>query len=308
MNELKTPPPQVLFGDSFWPKTNPPLNPKPQAKNKACGEGWQNLRKLIFYGSNAEILSYDAYNGPHTVHKPICDIYADQKAIVSEKSSIRRARRNYRLTTASNHNQYGEPTIWLTLTQRQIPTLKQSICDLTSFIKRLNPALQEITCNENYSLKYTNVIEMQKRNSPHHNLLLFNLPYIHHSARFFHHYWKGEGLYVQPVYEIHGQINYLMKYISKQFGNKTFYKRKRFTASKGLLKPLVVIGNTPEKDTIIEMASRCLKKFTYRTKTFNTPFPGPVTKTEYRFPFKNIFEMPQTSDNVEEVQKYLTAV
>jgi len=89
-------------------------------------------------------------------------------------------------------------------------------------------------------LQYLGVIEFQKRGAIHYHVMIFNLPYIKHKVyETIRELWGKGRIELKKVDTIKRLINYLSKYMIKDFTNKKLANKKRYFTSRKIKRPLV---------------------------------------------------------------------
>ncbi len=213
-------------------------------------------KKIVKSGSLVEI--YD-FGKEFVIGKSQKIIKTKNKRQPSEKdkeealqSSARRAKRTIkRLINANSflwfkkNGKYYLP-ITLTLTfANNVSDIKTANYEFTKFILRLN---YEVFKSEDNKLKYLSVYELQKRGAIHYHMIFFNLPYIKDIYNKMRDIWKQGRIMVggkdkrfkqiKTMEHLKKTIDYFTKYIQKSFLENQFPNKKKYTASKGLLKPI----------------------------------------------------------------------
>lgn len=166
-------------------------------------------------------------------------------------------------------------------------TFKQNMKDHTEankeykkFIERLNYKVFKKTSG----LKYTCVVERQKRGAIHYHVIFYNLPYISFNQllEVWQHKNEQRGLRINAIKEIDNVGSYVTKYISKEIeairagkGGEREKEKKIFFQSRGLKKP-------KEEETTEEEIQKTLKKLSEKHKIFNSEFESDyVGKIKY---------------------------
>jgi len=173
------------------------------------------------------------------------------------KSSARRAKRMIKRLIHSNSfiwlkpnlSAYSPVTVTLTFTEN-VQDLKVANYEFTKFIRRLNYETNRLEGRELKQswLKYLAVFEQQKRGAIHYHCIFFNMPYIPRI------YDRLKDIWRQGIINVGGQnkplnkigtannlkriVDYFIKYIQKSILERQFPNQKKYTASKGLIKPL----------------------------------------------------------------------
>ena len=235
--------------------------------------------KIVKSGNVTEIYSYE--NGVkvgeqmpacHNVKKDTEEITKEERQARDRQNlqrSLSRTIRNLRRSINANIGAWGDyfPK-FMTL------TFKQNIKDHTTankefmkFIQRLNYKVFKKTSG----LKYTCVVERQKRGAIHYHVIFYNLPYIafNELLRVWQHGNEQRGLRINAIKEIDNVGSYVTKYVSKEIqalkdgkNGKREKEKKIYFQSRGLVKPIeketdekeikMLLENLSEKDKIFE--------------------------------------------------------
>ena len=126
----------------------------------------------------------------------------------------------------------------LTLTfEENIQDLKTANRMFSKFIQRFNYML---TGKKKAYLQYLGVVEFQKRGAIHYHVMIFNLPYIKHKVyETIRELWGKGRIELKKVDTIERLINYLSKYMIKDFTNKKLTNKKRYFTSRKIKRPLI---------------------------------------------------------------------
>ena len=198
----------------------------------------------------------------------------------SRERSLRRAKTNLRRLINANVGQYGREFVakFLTLTFREnIQDIKQANYEFSKFIKRLNYRLYG---TKKVNLKYTTVIEFQKRGAIHYHTIIYNMPYL--KADELSNIWGNGYIKINKIDDIDNVGAYVGEYLGKAEQGKDaeddrLKGQKTYFSSKGLFKPLEI---TDKK--IVEQVADALqnRKPTY-TATYENEYLGIVTYKQY---------------------------
>src|SRR5699024_718822 len=133
------------------------------------------------------------------------------------QKSLSRTIRNIRRSINANVGAWGDyfPK-FMTLTFKQnIKDHKTANDEFRKFIRRLN---YRVTGQKRTILKYTAVVERQKRGAIHYHVIFYNLPYIAFNELLgaWQHGNEQRGLRINAIKEIDNVGSYVTKYISKE--------------------------------------------------------------------------------------------
>ena len=198
--------------------------------------------KIVISGNFLEKIVYPDMSG--FLRRPLSPILrdsddADFHASESRRISFLRARSGLRRLLFANswafHASSGRqyPPVFLTLTYRdKVFDLGEANNEFQKFIQRLN-------YQESLDLKYVSVPEFQKTGRVHHHNILFNFPFV--SLDRLRWIWgKGEQMNIQKLRSLRSAGNYLSKYLAKGGDDSRFFRKRRYSPSEGLFKPIVI--------------------------------------------------------------------
>ena len=201
------------------------------------------------------------------------------------KRSLRRAKTNLRRLINANHGQYGlEVTSkFMTLTfAKNITDLKEANIYFTKFVKRLN---YKIFNTKKACLKYTVVVEPQKRGAIHYHMIVYNMPFVKQSILL--ETWRNGGtggVHIKKIDDIDNVGAYLGEYLggkkkskSKEDFQEEFKGQKSYFSSRGLHKP---VETTDRKKVETVAAALPFDKLKY-SSTFENDYLGRIIKKEY---------------------------
>lgn len=158
------------------------------------------------------------------------------------KQSLQRAKGSLkRLINANAWNWFDKSgkafiPIFLTLTfAENITDIEKANYEFTKFIQKFN---YKMKYKKSY-LKYTTVIEFQKRGAVHYHIVFYNLPFISDLKNKLEKIWGNGFTFFSKIDKIENVGVYMSKYMSKNVENKRLYGQKCYFSSRGLKKPKV---------------------------------------------------------------------
>src|SRR5699024_10747516 len=171
-------------------------------------------------------------------------------------------------------------------------TFKQNIKDHATangefkrFIQRLN---YHVTGEKRTVLKYTCVVERQKRGAIHYHVIFYNLPYIAFNELLgvWQHGNEQRGLRINAIQEIDNVGSYVTKYISKEIralkdgkGGEREKDKKIYFQSRGLKKPSEEKITEDEIKTVMKNLSKADIIF---QSEFENEYVGKIKYTQIR--------------------------
>jgi hypothetical protein len=188
----------------------------------------------------------------------------------NRSDSLHRAKQRLRRQINANVGQYGEKPKFLTLTYADNFTdLEESNKNFNRFVKRLNYKL-------GLSLKYSVVVEFQKRGAVHYHLVTYNMPYVESSK--IAEIWGHGFVKVNQIDQVDNIGAYVTKYMSKQNDDERLMGRKCHWSSRGLLKPQELPLET-EKE--LEELRDSLAQYEVYDTNFENDYLGKIHYTQY---------------------------
>jgi len=185
-----------------------------------------------------------------------CDSQAKADSV---KAGQYRSKRNLRRLVQSNSYKWYEQgrvynPMFLTLTFRgDMTDVSVANKAFMRFVQRIN---YKIFKPLNQSMAYVAVIEFQKDvdfqgnlkekgGNVHYHMIIFNLPFIaDHVYQTLLKIWRknnGEGsIFLEKIKSLDGAVKYITKYLTKCMSDARLFNKKRFFASRNLLKPVVL--------------------------------------------------------------------
>jgi len=202
--------------------------------------------------------------------------------IDSRERSLKRAKANLRRLINANVGQYGKEfkAKFLTLTFRKnIKDLDIANYEFEKFIKRLN-----YYCfgTKKANLKYTCVVEFQKRGAIHYHVIVYNMPYL--KANDIANVWGNGFIKINKIDDINNVGAYVGEYLGQaekgqgqNLEDDRLRARKSYFSSRGLFKPVEI---TNKKMVEAVAAALPIENLTY-TATFENEYLGSVTYKQY---------------------------
>ena len=200
----------------------------------------------------------------------------------SRERSLKRAKANLRRLINANVGQYGKEFTakFLTLTFRDnVKDIKQANYEFNKFIKRLNYNLYGI---KKVNLKYTTVIEFQKRGAIHYHTIIYNMPYI--AASEISNIWGNGFIKINKIDDVDNVGAYVGEYLGqaekgqgKDIEDDRLRGQKTYFSSRGLLKPLEVTN----KKTVEQVENALLNRKPTYSSTYENEYLGTVIYKQY---------------------------
>jgi len=182
----------------------------------------------------------------------------------NRSQSLYKASKRLRRQINANVDRWGEKTKFITLTYAEnMQELKESNYNFKKFIQRLNYHLD-------IKLKYSVVVEFQKRGAIHYHLLAYNLPYIENSK--LAEIWGHGFVKVNNIDNVDNVGAYVTKYMSKDNDDPRLEEEKCHWSSRGLYKPQEAIVEEKEIETLKES----LKSHKVYEAEFDTDYLGRI--------------------------------
>lgn len=201
---------------------------------------------------------------------------------IHREQVLKRAKRDLRRLINSNIGQYGNDvtTKFLTLTfSDNLTDLTKANYEFTKFIKRLNYLVFD---TKKSMLKYTVVIEFQRRGAVHYHIIIYNMPYVRQKV--IQETWKNGHIWINKIENVTNVGAYVAEYLGdaeKQQGkNKEDSRlegRKSYFSSRGLLQPIEITHEKTVETIALALPS---EKIIYSAE-FNNEYLGDVKYTQY---------------------------
>lgn len=200
----------------------------------------------------------------------------------SRERSLKRAKRDLRRLINANHGQYGVQftSKFLTLTFKEnVQDIKQANYEFTKFIQRLNYL---VFGTKKANLKYTCVVEFQKRGAIHYHVILYNMPFT--KQKIIEKTWGNGFIKINKIDDVDNVGAYVSEYLGQaekgqghDVEDDRLKGKKSYFSSKGLFKPVEI---TDKK--IVEQVSAALplENLTY-SATYENEHVGTITYKQY---------------------------
>ena len=200
----------------------------------------------------------------------------------SRERSLKRAKRDLRRLINANHGQYGDQftSKFLTLTFKEnIQDIKQANYEFKKFIQRLNYYCFGVKKN---NLKYTCVVEFQKRGAIHYHVIIYNMPYV--KANDIANVWGNGFIKINKIDDIDNVGAYVAEYLGqaekgqgKDVADDRLQGKKSYFSSRGLFKPVEI---TDKKIVDAVAAALPIENLTY-TADFENEHLGNISYKQY---------------------------
>jgi hypothetical protein len=160
----------------------------------------------------------------------------DEQRTKNREVSLMRARRDLRRIVNANMGKWGDDVTckFVTLTFRDnVKDLDMANQEFMRFIKRLNYKVYSKKCSH---LKYTTVVEFQKRGAVHYHVVFYNLPFT--KADVIKEVWGNGFIKVNKIDDVDNVGAYVCKYLTKDNSDDRLRGRRSYFNSRGLKKPI----------------------------------------------------------------------
>lgn len=242
-------------------------------------------RKIVISGEIIEI--YDYSIGYKTGYS-VSDDVGRKKGAKSKEYDLNRAKVLNRAKKRvmglinSNTGQYGvncRPK-FLTLTfAENITDLKFANYEFQKFIKRVN---YKIFDSKKAVLKYSAVVEFQKRGAIHYHIVLYNLPFT--PVKVIRDIWGHGNIKINQIETVDNLGAYVTKYMVKDSSDSRLEGEKCYFNSRGLIEPTVI---TDENQIETVAQSLSLANLCYSVE-YENEYLGQVSYAQYNLNRKNI--------------------
>jgi hypothetical protein len=233
--------------------------------------------KIVCCGDIVELYSYEKtiYEGYNQEDHKGRAGKSDKVTTIEEKEknrqdSMTRAKQRLRRVINANIDQYGVSSKFVTLTYSEnMEDIKSGNDDFKKFVKRLNYKL-------GIKLKYSVVIEFQKRGAIHYHMIAYNLPYIRNKQ--LKDIWRHGWVRVNKIDHLTNVGAYVTKYMTKANEDPRLRERKSYFNSRGLKQPIETkLYDDKEKEGLRQDLQ---EKLTYSTE-FHNDHLGTITYEQY---------------------------
>lgn len=200
----------------------------------------------------------------------------------SRERALKRAKANLRRLINSNVGQYGKEFTakFLTLTFKEnVQDIKQANYEFKKFIKRLNYKLYG---TKKANLKYTTVIEFQKRGAIHYHTIIYNMPYL--KSNEISNIWGNGFVKINKIDDVDNVGAYVGEYLGqaekgqgKSAEDDRLRGQKSYFSSRGLFKPIEIT----DKKIVEQVATALLNEKASYSATFENEHLGNITYKQY---------------------------
>jgi len=200
----------------------------------------------------------------------------DEQREKNREVSLMRARRELRRIVNANIGQWGDDVTckFVTLTFRDnVKDLDKANYEFKKFILRLNYEVYGKKCSE---LKYTAVVEFQKRGAVHYHVIFYNLPYT--KADVIEEVWGKGFIKINKIDDIDNVGAYICKYLTKDNDDERLIGRKCYFNSRGLKKPTEVYLDDDKLEAIRKSLPE--QAMTYKAE-FDNEYVGKIEYEQY---------------------------
>lgn len=235
--------------------------------------------KVIYSGDIVEIYRYEkgVYKGCVNENgRAGKGFTTDEQKERNREVSLMRARRDLRRVVNANINKRGDDVTckFVTLTFKDnVTDLDIANYEFKKFIQRLN---YEVYCKKCSNLKYTVVIEFQKRGAVHYHVVFYNLPYV--KADVIEKVWNNGFIKINKIDDIDNVGAYICKYLTKNNDDERLRGRKCYFNSRGLKKPKEIYLDYDDLEGIKK--SLPVQAVTYESE-FENEYVGKVEYIQY---------------------------
>lgn len=200
----------------------------------------------------------------------------------SRERALSRAKKNLRRLINSNVGQYGREFTakFLTLTfGENITDIDKANYEFTKFIQRLNYYLFR---NKKANLKYTTVIEFQKRGAIHYHTIIYNMPYV--KANDIANVWENGFIRINKIDDVDNVGAYVGEYLGQADKGQghdpeddRLQGRKSYFSSRGLFKPIEIT----DKKIVEQVATALLSQNMTYSADFENEHLGKISYKQY---------------------------
>ncbi len=240
-----------------------------------------SLAKAVISGSIAEFYLYRlpiayGYEKPK-IQRNLPYEKSEQEKQDSKKRSLLQTKRALRNILQSNAWQHfdnkGKPYLPLFITF----TFKENVKELTQAHRQFKLFIQRFNFRfygRSTAIRYLAVPEFQKRGAVHYHVIFFNLPFIKNIYDQINNLWGNGFTLVESIKNLSHMVNYVAKYLTADGLDERLIGRKRYFASRGLVKPLEI-----RDEEIISNLLKQLPKETIKYQKYYSSDDG--QETEY---------------------------
>lgn len=242
-------------------------------------------KKAVISGDIVEIFEYENYisEGYQVDKNKISNCLGRSSEATEENKEVNRVKVLQRARTSlmrlinSNIGRYGYNTPkFITL------TFKENVTDIKKSNYEFKKFRQRLEYKYNFKLKYTCVIEFQKRGAIHYHLVMFNAPYIPNNI--LREIWKNGFVKINKINHVDNVGAYVCKYMSKDNNDSRLRGEKCYFSSRGLIKPMEI---KDEKE--IEKLQLSLPQQTKKySSSFTNDYIGEIKYSQYNLSYVDV--------------------
>lgn len=198
--------------------------------------------KIVISGNIVEVYKYEkgylkgfTLSDSERENKGRRSDYMSDNYTEHRKQALQRASRDLRRLINANVNQYGKEFTakFVTLTfGENVTDLKIANKEFRLFIERLNYQLFK---TKKANIKYSVVVEFQKRGAIHYHVIFYNIPYIKYDK--FAEWWGNGDITINKIKEVDNIGAYVTKYMTKDNSDERLQGQKSYFNARGLIKP-----------------------------------------------------------------------
>lgn len=198
------------------------------------------------------------------------------------KQVLQRAKKNLRRLINANVGQYGKEFTakFLTLTFRDnVTDIEMANYEFEKFIKRLN---YHCFGTKKANIKYTCVIEFQKRGAIHYHVIIYNMPY--RKADEICKIWRNGYIKINKIDDVDNVGAYVSEYLGnaekgqgKDVADDRLQCKKSYFSSRGLYKPIEITN----KKIVEQVATALLNEKPTYSATYENEHLGNITYKQY---------------------------
>ena len=246
-------------------------------------------KKIVYSGDVIEVYEYDkgylkGYELTESEKRNNGRLKGEKSDNYQEhrKQVLQRAKKNLRRLINANVGQYGKEFTakFLTLTFRDdVKDLDKANYEFKKFIQRLN-----YYCfgTKKANLKYTCVIEFQKRGAIHYHVIIYNMPYV--KANDIANVWGNGFIKINKIDDVDNVGAYVSEYLGqaekgqgKDVADDRLQGKKSYFSSRGLFKPVEIT----DKKIVEQLAAALpLENLTYAAD-FENEHLGNISYKQY---------------------------
>lgn len=209
-------------------------------------------KKIVYSGDVIEVYEYDkgylkGYELTDSEKGKIGRLKGEKSNNYDEhrKQVLQRAKKNLRRLINANVGQYGKEFTakFLTLTFKDnVKDLDKANYEFKKFIQRLN-----YYCfgTKKANLKYTCVVEFQKRGAIHYHVIIYNIPFV--KANDIANVWGNGFIKINKIDDVDNVGAYVSEYLGQakkgqghDIEDDRLQGKKSYFSSRGLFKPIEI--------------------------------------------------------------------